>query len=294
MRIRRRTLRGGTPKRIMAFGDSNTLLPDRSNTRWTVLLEDKAPGHFDVFNEGCDGRTTKYDTGERNGLSVIENKLTSHAPLDYVILMLGTNDVKSQYGPPSADDIADGMIQILNSIKTRNSGVEPVLTTPPPLGEVTSGDLAGAQSRILPVAAKYRFLAMNRDIRLVDLNTSVDSSTDLEPDQVHLSATGRRKVADAVWANLRDLTAPAQVTGFSGLPNGDNFHLTWRAVSADTFYYRVWKNGKIIGRTLDTEFEVIAPATGDVFAVEAVDFSQNTGMASEATTYSERGLESAN
>ena len=121
----------------MAFGDSNTFLPDGGNTRWTVLLEDKAPGHFDVFNEGCDGRTTQYDTGERNGLGVIGNNLAGHAPLDYVILMLGTNDVKSQYGPPSADDIADGMIQILNSIKTWNSSVEPILTTPPPLGEVT-------------------------------------------------------------------------------------------------------------------------------------------------------------
>jgi lysophospholipase L1-like esterase len=277
----------------MAFGNSNTFLPDGSNTRWTVLLEDKAPDHFDVFNEGCDGRTTQYDTGERNALSVIGNKMTGYAPLDYVILMLGTNDVKSQYGPPSADDIADGMRRILNSVEARNGGAEPILTTPPPLGDLASGDLAGAQSRIPPVAAKYRFLAMNRDIRLVDLNTIVDSSTDLEPDRVHLNAAGRRKVADAVWANLRDLTAPAQVTGFSGLPDGDNFHLTWRAVSADTFYYRVRKNGEIIGRTLDTEFEVIAPATGDVFTVEAVDFSQNTGMASEAITYNKRGLGSA-
>ena len=277
----------------MAFGDSNTFLPDGGKTRWTVLLEDKAPGHFDVLNEGCDGRTTQYDTGERNGLSVIKNNLAGHAPLDYVILMLGTNDVKSQYGPPSADDIADGMIQILNSIKTWNGGAEPILTTPPPLGDVTSGDLAGAQSRIPPVAAKYRFLAMNRDIRLVDLNASVDSNTDLEPDQVHLNAAGRRKVADAVWANLRDSTAPAQVTRFSGLPDGDNFHLAWRAVGADTFYYRVRKNGEIIGRTLDTEFEAIAPTPGDVFTVEAVDFSQNTGMASEAVIYNKRGLRSA-
>jgi len=55
----------------------------------------------------------------------------------------------------------------------------------------------------------------------------------------------------------------------------------------------VWKNGEIIGRTLDTRFEVIAPTPGDIFTVEAVDFSQNTGMASEAVTYNKRGLGSA-
>ena len=287
-------LRGGIPKRIMVFGDSNALRPDGDNPCWPALLEDKDPVHLNVFNESCDGRTTRYDTGECNGLGVIGSKLVSHAPLDYIILMLGTNDVKSQYGPPSAADIADGLCQIRDFIDAQGDGAEPILMTPPPLGHVTSGDLAGAQSRISPVAVEYRLLAMNRDIRLIDIHAIIDSGTDLEPDRIHLNATGRQKVADALWANLQDVTAPARVMGFCGMPNDANFNLTWSAAGADTFYYRVRKNGVVIGRTMSTSSEVTAPAIGDHFTVEAVDFSQNTGPASATVTYNNRGQRNAN
>lgn len=287
-------LSGGASKRIMVFGDSNAFRPGDGHTCWAALLEDKDPVYLNVFNESCDGRTTQYDTGERNGFGVIGNKLTSCAPLDYIIIMLSTNDVKSQYGPPSAADIADGMSQILDLIDAQGNGAEPILMTPPPLGNVISGDLAGAQSRIPPVAVEYRLLAMNRDIRLVDLNAILDSRTALEPDKIHLNAAGRKKVADAVWANLQDVTAPPQVTWLSGRPSGANFNLTWSADGADTFYCRVRKNGNVIGRTMNASFEVTTPALGDHFSVEAVDFSQNTGPASETIIYNERGLQNAN
>lgn len=105
---------GGTLQRIMVLGDSNAFRPDGGNTSWPGLLQDKDLFCLKVLNESCDGRTTQYDTGERNALNVIEDKLAAHIPLDYVILMLGTNDVKSQYGPPSAADVASGIGRILD------------------------------------------------------------------------------------------------------------------------------------------------------------------------------------
>jgi lysophospholipase L1-like esterase len=193
---------GEAPKRIMVFGDSNSFRPDGGHRCWPALLEDKAPPHLHIFNESCDGRTTRYDTAERNGLDAIRSKLTAHAPLDYVITMLGTNDLKGKYGPPSAADVADGMGRILDVIDAHSGGAEVILVTPPPLGNVTSGDLAGAGSRISAVAAEYRSLAMARDIRLIDIYAILNSSTDLGPDKIHLNARGRHKVADAVWTNL--------------------------------------------------------------------------------------------
>lgn len=195
-------------KRILVFGDSNASRPDGNNACWPALLEDKDPLHLKVFNESCDGRTTRFDIGEFNGLGVIASKLAFHGPLDYVIGMLGTNDVKGKYGPPSATEIVDGMRQILDFIHVHGSGAEPILLTPPPLGNVTSGDLAGGQSRIPPVVAEYRLLAMNRDIPLVDIHAMLDISTDLESDMIHLNALGRQKVANAVWTNLQDVTHP--------------------------------------------------------------------------------------
>jgi lysophospholipase L1-like esterase len=198
---------GSNPKRIMVFGDSNSFRPGGNKTCWPVLLKDKDPSRFTVFNESYDGRTTRYDIGEFNGLSVIASKLTVHAPLDYVIVMLGTNDVKSKYGPPSATEIAYGVRSILDVINTQGGGAKVILVMPPPLGNVTSGELTGAQRRIPLLVAEYRLLATNCNVPLVGVNAIIDSSTDLEPDKVHLNQMGRQKVADAVWTSLQGLTA---------------------------------------------------------------------------------------
>jgi lysophospholipase L1-like esterase len=186
----------------MVFGDSNSFRPGHSKAPWPELLEEKNPLQLNVFNESCDGRTNRYDIGELNGLSVIGKKLIAHAPLSYVVVMLGTNDVKNKYGPPSPSEIAEGMSQILEIIKIHGGGAKPILLTPPPLGNVISGELAGAQPRIPPVIAEYRLMAMNRNIRLIDIYSIMDINTDLEPDMIHLNALGRQKIADAVSANL--------------------------------------------------------------------------------------------
>lgn len=197
-------MNGGHRTRIMVFGDSNAFRPDGNNTCWPALLQGKDPAHLNVFNESWDGRTTRYDTGECHGPRIIASKLAVHAPLDYVIVMLGTNDVKMKYGPPNPAEIADGMRQILDLIDVHGGGANPILLTPPPMGNVISGDLAGGQSRIPPLAAEYRLLAMNCDIRLVDIHAILDLGTDLDSGMIHLNAVGRQKVANAVWENLQD------------------------------------------------------------------------------------------
>lgn len=67
--------------------------------------------------------------------------------------------------------------------------------------------------------------------------------------------------------------------------SGSNFFLAWTPVGSDTFYFRVRSNDKVIGRTMNTDFEVTSLAIEDKFTVEAVDFSQNTGAASRTVTY---------
>ncbi len=187
----------------MVFGDSNTYRPDGSDTRWTMLLKGKNPVDLNIFTEGCDGRTTIFDYGECNGIEAIKKKLSLYLPLDYVFVMLGTNDVKNKYGPPNVADIASGMSQIFDYIDKNSYGVKSILLTPPPLGEVTDGELAGAQSRIPPLVEEYRLLAMNREIYIIDVFPIININTDLESDRIHLNALGREKIADAVWSELK-------------------------------------------------------------------------------------------
>ena len=200
-------------KRIMVFGDSNAYRPGSSNKSWPILLEAKDPRHLRVFNVSCDGRTTKYDIGECNGLSVIAEKLTAYKPLDYVVVMLGTNDVKNKYGPPNPTKIAEGMSRILEIIKNNADGAKPILLTPPPIGNVNSGDLAGAQPRIPSVAEEYRRLSRNRNVQLIDIHSILEVNTDLDSDMIHLNALGRKKTANVVWAYLQEVNPPFSLIG---------------------------------------------------------------------------------
>ena len=94
-------------KRILCFGDSNTYgyKPDRSgqfneNIRWTGLLSKSLGDDFTIIEDGVCGRTLALDDpmfSGRNGLKSIENSIRSNSPIDLLIIMLGTNDLKYFY-----------------------------------------------------------------------------------------------------------------------------------------------------------------------------------------------------
>ena len=61
------------------------------------------------------GRTTAYpdpqEGPEYNGLPYLKPALLSHAPVDLVLIMLGTNDGKARFDA-SAEQIADNLITL--------------------------------------------------------------------------------------------------------------------------------------------------------------------------------------
>lgn len=92
-------------KTILAFGDSITFGHDAANQRrheyadrWPGALEAALGGQVRVIAEGLGGRTTAFDDptagADRNGARILPTLLESHKPLDLVIIMLGTNDLK--------------------------------------------------------------------------------------------------------------------------------------------------------------------------------------------------------
>ena len=112
---------------VLAYGDSNTYgqKPDRSgrfdaNKRWPGVLQAKLGDKFYVIEEGLGGRTTDLDhpnpkKPSRNGSTYFAACLESHSPLDFVIIMLGTNDFKVAYDR-TAQDIADALNKYIDSI----------------------------------------------------------------------------------------------------------------------------------------------------------------------------------
>lgn len=91
-------------KRILCYGDSNTFgympagMGERYGeaVRWPMKLQELLGSEYQIIEEGCSGRTTDLD-GDipwKNGRAFLKTALHSHKPLDMIILMLGTNDLK--------------------------------------------------------------------------------------------------------------------------------------------------------------------------------------------------------
>lgn len=108
--------------KVLCYGDSNTngTKPDRSgryssNERWTGLLQNQLGNSFSIIEEGLGGRTTDLehysnDKPSRNGLTYFKACIDSHMPLDVVVIMLGTNDLKTIYNR-TATEVAEALKQ---------------------------------------------------------------------------------------------------------------------------------------------------------------------------------------
>lgn len=91
---------------ILCFGDSNTFGTNPSggrwdlHERWTSVLQDELGDEYRIIEEGLGGRVTVMEDeleGDKNGKRHLPVLLRSHRPLDLVILMLGTNDMKHRF-----------------------------------------------------------------------------------------------------------------------------------------------------------------------------------------------------
>ena len=98
---------------------------------------------FRVIEEGLNGRTTVWDDpieGHKNGQTYLVPCLASHKPIDLVVLILGTNDLKMRFSVP-ADDIARGVGLLCDIILKSDTGrgekpPQLLLLAPPPLASI--------------------------------------------------------------------------------------------------------------------------------------------------------------
>lgn len=133
-------------KSVLCFGDSLTWgyqAPDGSRlpleSRWPSVLQAALGSQVHVIAEGLNGRTTAFDDytvpEDRNGARILPTLLGTHAPLDLVIILLGSNDMKPQV-VGDAFSSSCGMrrlVQIIRSHPYREGYVVPdILMVAPP------------------------------------------------------------------------------------------------------------------------------------------------------------------
>lgn len=210
---------------ILCFGDSNTFgtipmttFADRGRhdeaTRWPGVLAERLGSAFHVIEEGLGGRTTVHDDpiegANRNGLAYLIPCLESHRPLEAVVIMLGTNDLKPRFSV-TPTDIAFSLGVLVDAIgATRvgpNDGTPRILlVAPAPIEEV--GELAGlftggaAKSRALATAIET--VARSHNIGFLDAGAHIRVSP---IDGIHFAAEEQVKLGNAIAAALGQILA---------------------------------------------------------------------------------------
>ncbi|MEL7115525.1 MAG: SGNH/GDSL hydrolase family protein [Pseudomonadota bacterium] len=210
-------------KTILCFGDSNTHGTtalahmddiDRfpKDVRWPNVMGRILGEGFDVIEEGHPGRNAAFDDpveGEhKNGLRILPALLQSHKPLDLLIVMLGTNDLKARFNVPPLDiALALERLAVANQTYGMSADGSPpklLYIAPVPieetgfLGEMFAG--GAAKSRALP--AYLKVIAERTGSAFLDL-TGV-AEVDMI-DGIHLTAEGQAAVGRAIASKVKEL-----------------------------------------------------------------------------------------
>lgn len=213
-------------KNILCFGDSNTwgFIPESiteshprrhpHDVRWTGVLARELGEGFKVIEEGQNGRTTVHDDPfalVRNAKAVLPAILESHKPLDLVVLMLGTNDLKNVFGV-SPSEIAVGVKVLAQTILTSDAGLSAkpprlLLMCPPTVGPLShlpdlEAKLTDAQARSQQLPKHYGAVAAALGCAYLNTQEIIAPSP---VDGIHLDAAAHEKLGQAVAAKIKAL-----------------------------------------------------------------------------------------
>ncbi|MBG87595.1 MAG: hypothetical protein CMO80_11940 [Verrucomicrobiales bacterium] len=205
--------------RILCFGDSNTwgYIPASNlerfpaHVRWPGVLQMELGDEYSIVEEAQNGRTTvfddPYETICKNGSRHLPVVLESQKPVEVVVLMLGTNDLKLHLNQ-NALTIAHGagvlVSRILQSDAGPNQKAPKVLLISPaqihpaqcPFGH----KFDGTHEKSVGFAKAYREVAELHGVEFLDAAEHVKVP---ETDCIHFDEAGHAALGTAVAKKLR-------------------------------------------------------------------------------------------
>ena len=209
-------------KVVLCYGDSNTHGTRPAETfegsgrfppgdRWPDAMAESLGDGWTVLNEGLPGRSTVLDDlidgAWKNGLRVLPSVLHTHKPIDLVILMLGTNDLKRRHHR-NAFDIADGVRRLIEEIRVHPVGPgdrspKVLVVCPTPVREV--GPYAELYAEAEPVsqdlARAFSEMGAQMSVPVFDAGGCVEVDV---ADGVHFSAESLRKLGRALAEAVKE------------------------------------------------------------------------------------------
>lgn len=195
-------------KTILVFGDSQTwgTNPETKSRfpwheRWPGAMAETLGEGWEVIEQGLRGRTTTAENPHRpgrSGATMLPMLLESHAPVDVVIIMLGTNDISRIIGR-SAVDAAWGSAALIDTVLrsrcTAEGGAPRVILVAPPPVLASQGRMEllydGREAESNRLAEAYRLIAKRYGVEFFDAEDVVAVS---EADGVHVDRRASRKL----------------------------------------------------------------------------------------------------
>ena len=195
-------------KTVLCFGDSNTwgynpVTGERHKyeDRWTTILQEKLGSGYLIIPEGLNGRTTVWEDpidGHKNGSTYLPPCLESHKPLDLVIIMLGTNDLKARFSLPACD-IAAGAGVLIDIVQKSTSGLQGsapdiLLLIPPEIRKLSAykAIFEGGKKVSKEFSREFSLVAEEKGVPFMNIGDTVRFSDadgiHFEPDQLLILA----------------------------------------------------------------------------------------------------------
>lgn len=210
-------------KTILCYGDSNTYGYDPETglrypeeVRWAGQLRKRLGEEYRVIEEGCNGRTTIYRDpveGWKNGMDYLKPCLNSHKPIDLVILMLGSNDLKKMYGATAAESArgAGQLVDVIQAFTQEKQGFtsDILLISPPKIGEgiasssFSSSFAESAVEKSRQFAEHFQKIAGEKQCHFFDAAAVAPPS---KTDCLHLSPESHGALAEALYQEVCRIT----------------------------------------------------------------------------------------
>jgi len=205
-------------KTVLCYGDSNTwgYMPGTgerfpADVRWTGVLQRELSDDYQVIEEGLNGRTIVWDDpieGYKNGKDYLIPCLESHRPINLVVMMLGTNELKLRFSL-SAYDIAEGVRVLVDIVRKSEAGLDGgppalLLMAPPPVAKLTeySEMFEGAEAKSRKFGEHYGRIAEEEGCDFFDTSVVIVSS---DIDGIHLAEGEHQKLGKAVAKVVRKI-----------------------------------------------------------------------------------------
>ncbi len=207
-------------KRILCFGDSNTWgavpcsnLRYSETERWTKVLQNLLKQDYEIIEEGLPSRTmctfdTRPERMHTMGSQYFVPCVHAHDKIDCILLMLGTNELKSEYQNtcPKIVNMLKIYVNFVKNFKSKidNSTPKLIICGIPTIDEnnyTPPHKFEGATKKAIEVNKMFGQYCKENNITFVD-----NSDLTVGADGVHLTLEAHKLLANKLAEILKKIT----------------------------------------------------------------------------------------